>query len=142
MTGAVEPAVVRAEPVERSGTGPLLPLWAAVPAAIVGGLVYDLGFPGVGFWPLAFAGIAIALVTLIGRTSWAAFFVGFAFGLAFYLQHVSWTSLYLGPVPWLGASRKTVSWVDAVAPVTSATCTSATPMRPGSPSSVLPLTRT
>jgi apolipoprotein N-acyltransferase len=104
VTGAVEPAVVRAEPVERSGTGPLLPLWAAVPAAIVGGLVYDLGFPGVGFWPLAFAGIAIALVTLIGRTSWAAFFVGFAFGLAFYLQHVSWTSLYLGPVPWLALS--------------------------------------
>ncbi|WP_448810025.1 apolipoprotein N-acyltransferase [Agromyces bauzanensis] len=83
---------------------PLLPLWAAVIAAIAGGLVYDLGFPGASVWPLAFAGIALALVSLIGRSSWAAFHVGLAFGLAFYLQQVSWTSLYLGPVPWLALS--------------------------------------
>ena len=83
---------------------PLLPLWVAVLAAIAGGLVYDLGFPGVGIWPLAFAGIALALVSLIGRSGWSAALVGFAFGLAFYLQLVSWTSLYLGPVPWLALS--------------------------------------
>lgn len=83
---------------------PLLPLWVAVLAAIAGGLVYDLGFPGVGIWPLAFAGIALVLVSLIGRSGWSAALVGFAFGLAFYLQLVSWTSLYLGPVPWLALS--------------------------------------
>ncbi len=83
---------------------PLLPLWGAVLLAVVGGLVYDLGFPSVGAWPLAFAGIALALVSLIGRRSWPAALVGFAFGLAFYLQHVSWTSLYLGPIPWLALS--------------------------------------
>ncbi|WP_173924008.1 apolipoprotein N-acyltransferase [Agromyces sp. Marseille-P2726] len=83
---------------------PLLPLWVAVFASIAGGLVYDLGFPGAGIWPLAFVGIALALVSLIGRTAWAAFHVGLAFGLAFYLQQVSWTSLYLGPVPWIALS--------------------------------------
>ncbi|GAA1509035.1 apolipoprotein N-acyltransferase [Agromyces terreus] len=83
---------------------PLLPLWAAVVAAVAGGLVYDLGFPGLSWWPLAFAGIALALVSLIGRSSWGAALVGLAFGLAFYLQQVSWTALYLGPVPWLALS--------------------------------------
>ena len=83
---------------------PLLPLWVAVLVAIAGGLVYDLGFPDAGIWPLAFAGIALALVSLIGRSSWAAALVGFTFGMAFYLQHVSWTTLYLGPVPWLALS--------------------------------------
>ena len=66
----------------------MLPLWVAVLVAIAGGLVYDLGFPDAGVWPLAFAGIALALVSLIGRSSWSAALVGFAFGMAFYLQHV------------------------------------------------------
>lgn len=83
---------------------PLLPLWGAALVAIVGGLIYDLGFPGAGVWPLAFVGIALGLVSLIGRSAWSALLVGFAFGLAFYLQQVSWTSLYLGPVPWLALS--------------------------------------
>ena len=51
---------------------PLLPLWVAVLAAVAGGLVYDLGFPGASVWPLAFVGIALALVSLIGRSSWAS----------------------------------------------------------------------
>ncbi|ANJ27035.1 apolipoprotein N-acyltransferase [Agromyces aureus] len=81
-----------------------MPLWAALIVAIAGGLVYDLGFPGVSWWPLAFVGIAFALLSLIGRSAWAALLVGFAFGMAFYLQQVSWTALYLGPVPWLALS--------------------------------------
>jgi apolipoprotein N-acyltransferase len=85
-------------------TAPLMPLWAALLLSALGGVVYDLGFPGAGVWPLAFVGIAMALVSLIGRSSWAAFHIGLVFGLAFYLTHVSWTSLYLGPVPWLALS--------------------------------------
>ncbi|GAA1952853.1 apolipoprotein N-acyltransferase [Agromyces allii] len=81
-----------------------MPLWAALLVAIAGGLIYDLGFPGVSWWPLAFVGIASALLSLIGRSAWAALLVGFAFGMAFYLQQVSWTALYLGPVPWLALS--------------------------------------
>ena len=89
---------------ERDSSPPLLPLWVAILAAIAGGLVYDLGFPGANVWPLAFVGIALALVSLIGRSAWSAFHVGLVFGLAFYLQQVSFTSLYLGPVPWIALS--------------------------------------
>jgi apolipoprotein N-acyltransferase len=83
---------------------PLLPLWFALLVAVAGGLIYDLGFPGESVWPLAFVGIAFALLSLIGRSAWSALLVGFAFGLAFYLSQVSWTARYLGPVPWLALS--------------------------------------
>ncbi|WP_430646495.1 apolipoprotein N-acyltransferase [Agromyces sp. GXS1127] len=83
---------------------PILPLWAALIVSALGGFVYDLGFPGASVWPLAFVGIAMALVPLIGRSLLSSFHVGLAFGLAFYLSHVSWTSLYLGPIPWLALS--------------------------------------
>jgi apolipoprotein N-acyltransferase len=96
----VRPDTAPREPANDAAR-PLLPLWAAVIVSALGGLVYDLGFPGASVWPLAFAGIAMGLVSLVGRSSWGAFHVGLAFGLAFYLTHVSWTSLYLGPVPWL-----------------------------------------
>ncbi|WP_157009171.1 apolipoprotein N-acyltransferase [Agromyces laixinhei] len=82
----------------------LLPLWGGVLAAAAGGFAYDLGFPGASIWPLAFAGVALALISLIGRSSWGAALVGLVFGLSFYLLQVSWTSLYLGPVPWLALS--------------------------------------
>lgn len=85
-------------------TAPLMPLWVALLVSALGGVVYDLGFPGASVWPLAFVGIAMALVALVGRSAWAAFHIGLVFGLAFYLTHVSWTSLYLGPVPWLALS--------------------------------------
>ncbi|MCK8610498.1 apolipoprotein N-acyltransferase [Agromyces sp. C10] len=83
---------------------PVMPLWAALLVSALGGVVYDLGFPGASVWPLAFVGIGMTLVSLIGRSSWAAFHIGLVFGLGFYLTHVSWTSLYLGPVPWLALS--------------------------------------
>ena len=43
----------------------------------IGGLVLvlDLAFPAVGWWPLAFVGVAMALVPMIGRSAsgaWAA----------------------------------------------------------------------
>jgi apolipoprotein N-acyltransferase len=83
---------------------PLLPWWAAIPIAAGAGVVYDLGFPEAGIWPLAFVGIALSLVTLIGRSAGGALLVGFVFGATFYLLHVDWTSRYLGPVPWLALS--------------------------------------
>lgn len=79
---------------------PLLPLWAAVLASIAGGLVLDLAYPSVGWWPLAFAGVGLALVALIGRTVWGSLLVGFVFGATFYLVHIVWITRYLGAVPW------------------------------------------
>ena len=48
---------------------PLLPLWSAVLVAVAGGVVLDLAFPDIGWWPLAFVGVALSLLTLIGRSA-------------------------------------------------------------------------
>ncbi|TQJ32244.1 apolipoprotein N-acyltransferase [Microbacterium sp. SLBN-146] len=79
---------------------PLLPLWAAAIVAAVAGAVLDLAYPSVGWWPLAFVGVGLALVTLIGRSAWGALLVGVIFGASFYLIHIMWITRYLGVVPW------------------------------------------
>ncbi|MGP6204153.1 apolipoprotein N-acyltransferase [Microbacterium sp. F2] len=79
---------------------PLLPLWAAVLVAVAAGLILDLAYPSVGWWPLAFVGVGLSLVTLIGRSAWGALLVGFIFGITFYLVHIVWLNRYLGVIPW------------------------------------------
>jgi len=79
-------------------TRPLLPLWAAVLIAAASGPVLDAGFPDRDIWPLTFVGIALVLVTLIGRRAGAGFLVGLIAGLSFYLVHISWATEFLGDV--------------------------------------------
>ncbi len=79
-------------------TRPLLPLWAAVLIAAASGPVLDAAFPDRDIWPLAFAGVALVLVTLVGRRAGAGFLVGLIAGLAFYLVHISWATEFLGDV--------------------------------------------
>jgi apolipoprotein N-acyltransferase len=97
---------------------PLLPLWAAVLAAGVGGLALDAAFPDIGWWPLAFVGVAFALASLIGRSAGGALLVGAVFGAAFWFVHVSWTTRYLGVIPWFGlAGAETVFWAVGSIPI-------------------------
>ncbi|MBB2976725.1 apolipoprotein N-acyltransferase [Microbacterium endophyticum] len=84
----------------RPHTRPLLPLWAALLASAVAGPTLDLAYPSVGWWPLAFVGIAFSLIALVGRSVWGSLFVGFVFGASFYLVHIEWITRYLGVVPW------------------------------------------
>ena len=79
---------------------PVLPLWAAVVTSLVGGAVLDAAYPDIGWWPLAFVGVAFALVSLIGRSVGGALLVGLAFGASFYLIHIVWITRYLGVIPW------------------------------------------
>ncbi len=79
---------------------PLLPLWAAVLVSAAGGAILDLAYPSVGWWPLAFVGVALSLIALIGRSVWGALLVGFVFGAVFFLIHIMWITRYLGVVPW------------------------------------------
>ena len=67
--------------------------------ALVGGLLCDVAFPGIGWWPMAFVAVALLFVAL-GRDSarWNAL-VGFVFGLAFFLPHIHWAEVAVGPVP-------------------------------------------
>jgi apolipoprotein N-acyltransferase len=83
---------------------PILPLWAAVAAAVAGGLLLTTAYPSLGWWPMAFVAVPSVLVSLAGRRSWSALLVGFAFGAAFSLTNLAFTARYLGPVPWLALS--------------------------------------
>lgn len=78
---------------------PILPLWAALLVAAASGPVMDAGFPDKDVWPLTLVGIALVLVTLIGRSIGSAIAVGFVAGAAFYFTHIQWASLFLGPLP-------------------------------------------
>ncbi|WP_409047148.1 apolipoprotein N-acyltransferase [Microbacterium sp. HA-8] len=102
----------------RTGTKPLLPLWAALIAAAVGGPVLDLAYPSVGVWPLAFVGISLALVSLVGRSAWSALLVGAVFGASFYFVHILWITRYLGLVPWFAlAGLEAVFWAVGSLPI-------------------------
>ncbi len=78
---------------------PLIPLWAAVLLAAGSGPVLDAAFPDKDVWPLAFAGIALVLVTLIGRRIGSSILVGFVAGASFYFTQIQWAALFLGPLP-------------------------------------------
>ncbi|MGU3643581.1 apolipoprotein N-acyltransferase [Microbacterium sp. C23T] len=82
----------------------IFPLWAAVPLSVLAGVLFDLAFPSVAWWPMAFVSVALALVTLIGRRTGGAFLTGLAYGLAFYLLNVDFTAEWVGPLPWLALS--------------------------------------
>ena len=72
--------------------------------AVGGGLLLDAGFPGLGWWPLSFVGLALLFVAF-GRDSarWN-FLVGTAFGVAFFVPHLSWIDGTVGEIPWLALS--------------------------------------
>ncbi|MFE7844552.1 apolipoprotein N-acyltransferase [Microbacterium sp. NPDC057407] len=78
-----------------------LPVWAAVLASAAAGLLLDLASAPVGWWPLTFVSVTVALVALIGRSIGEALLVGTVFGAVFYTTHLVWVGEFLGPVPWL-----------------------------------------
>ncbi|MGZ0710923.1 apolipoprotein N-acyltransferase (plasmid) [Coraliomargarita sp. W4R53] len=99
----------------------LLPLWAAIPVAVLAGGILDLAYPSVGWWPLAFVGVGLALLTLVGRSVWGAVLVGFVFGATFYLIHIMWITRYLGVVPWFAlAGIETIFMAFGSIPITLA----------------------
>ncbi len=87
---------VMPEPI---ATKAVFPLWAALIVAAGAGPVLDGAFPDRDMWPLAFVGVALILLTLIGRRLGSALLVGFIAGCAFYFTHIQWASLFLGPLP-------------------------------------------
>jgi apolipoprotein N-acyltransferase len=88
-------------PEPRTRARPLLPFWLAVLTTAAGGVALDTGFPDKDLWPVAFLGIALVLVPLIGRRAPSAFLIGLIGGFSFWGVHIFWLTLYLGPIPWL-----------------------------------------
>ncbi|MGY1552451.1 apolipoprotein N-acyltransferase [Microbacterium sp. A588] len=79
---------------------PILPLWLAVIAAALSGVLMDLAYPAAAIWVLAFPAVALLLLALIGRRAGGALLVGLVYGAVFFFLLVSWTSRYLGAIPW------------------------------------------
>ncbi|MFI9487251.1 apolipoprotein N-acyltransferase [Promicromonospora sp. NPDC052451] len=101
---------------------PLLPLAAAVPVAALAGVTLDGAFPALGWWPLAFVAVTLALLTLVGRRAWGAVLAGAAFGAAFWFPHVSWSSRFLGDdplgwVPWVALATAQTLFTAALSPL-------------------------
>lgn len=93
-------------------------MWAAILAAAAAGGLLDLSFPAVGWWPLAFVSVTIALCTMIGRSGGGAFLVGTTFGAAFFFTHLVWVGTFLGPVPWVAlAGLETVLYGAGAIPL-------------------------
>lgn len=78
---------------------PILPLWAALLVAAASGPIMDAGFPDKDVWPLTLVGIALVLVSLVGRRIGSSILVGFVAGAFFYFTHIQWASLFLGLLP-------------------------------------------
>ena len=85
----------------RTPVRPLMPFWLALLTAAAGGVALDTGFPDKGLWPVTFLGIALILVSVIGRRVFSAFLIGLVGGFSFWGVHIFWLTLYLGPIPWL-----------------------------------------
>jgi apolipoprotein N-acyltransferase len=68
--------------------------------ALVGGVLTEVGFPGLDLWPATVVGMALLFVAL-GRDSarWNAL-VGFLFGLALVGPHVWFAKVAVGVAPW------------------------------------------
>lgn len=95
------PAATPVPATQRQAPSWSLPLWAAMPAAAAAGFLLNLASPPAGWWPLTFASVTVALLTLIGRRIGGALLVGTIFGAVFYTTHLVWVGEFLGPVPWL-----------------------------------------
>lgn len=86
---------------------------ARVAAAAAAGVLLDLSFPGVGWWPLAPVALAgLFLVTAGAGVRRGAEF-GLVFGLAFFVPHLQWSGIYVGPVPWLALALLQALYVAA-----------------------------
>ncbi len=117
MTRMAEPTERRASRTARADVRKhrrgrvLVPLWAGVPVAVLAGIALWLAYPATGWWPLLFVGIALSLLSLIGRSAGGAFLVGLATGAALYFPLVEWAARYLGPLPWIAlAALESLLW--------------------------------
>ncbi len=62
---------------------PLMSTGVAAAVSVLAGLLLDVAFPDIGWWPAAFLGVALGLAALVGRRPGAAFGMGLLFGTAF-----------------------------------------------------------
>lgn len=69
--------------------------------AVAGGLLTEAAHPGLGWWPAAFAGIALLFLALARDSARWNLVVGTVWGLAFFLPHLTWAHHAVGWIPWV-----------------------------------------
>ncbi|MCD1269789.1 apolipoprotein N-acyltransferase [Microbacterium sp. MEC084] len=113
---APSPTETLPSPTPVGAARPLLRMRLAMPTALAGGLILDLAYPAVGWWPAAFVAVTLGLLTLIGRSVPGALGVGLAFAVGFFPLHLIWVDEFLGPLPWiaLAALQATLFAIGAV----------------------------
>jgi len=91
----ISQAVPASEPASGARTaaagtfGGLRTRWALL-ACVAGGLAVYASFPPLDVWPLAFAGPAVLVVALTGRSLRGSLACGLVFGLALFVPLLSW----------------------------------------------------
>ncbi|WP_062073147.1 apolipoprotein N-acyltransferase [Demequina sediminicola] len=72
--------------------------------AVAAGLLVNAAFPDLGWWFMAYVGVAALWMALRYATPWTGFLLTWAFGIAFLLPHVYWAYTSVGLVPWIALS--------------------------------------
>ncbi|RPF21552.1 apolipoprotein N-acyltransferase [Myceligenerans xiligouense] len=72
--------------------------------AVTGGAVLWSAFPDVGWWPAAFAAVALLWWALREDHAWWNALHGLVFGLTFFLPHVRWAINATEVAPWIAMS--------------------------------------
>lgn len=96
-----------------------LPWWIAIPAAALGGWLFDLANPDVAAWPLVFPAVLLMLAAWWQQRTGVAVLAGIAAGAGFWLPHIFWLTLYLGPIPWLALAVLMIAWYALQGAVTA-----------------------
>jgi apolipoprotein N-acyltransferase len=72
--------------------------WAAIAAAVAGGLILTAAFPPINLWWLAPVGVALLALATLRRGAWAGAGLGLLTGLSLLVPLLSWTGRYVGSV--------------------------------------------
>ncbi|MFY1702278.1 apolipoprotein N-acyltransferase [Micromonospora sp. WMMA1923] len=94
--------------------GPV-PVWWAVPGAVLSGLALLVAFPPYGWWPLAPVGVALLAAVTHRRRLPAAAGLGFLTGVVFFAPLLAWTNLHTGYLPWVLLSVFQAGYVAVLA---------------------------
>ena len=83
--------------------------------AVAGGVATRFAFPGPGWWPLAYVGMALLFLALLRDRAWWNALVGLVWGAAFFLPLITWTDSAVGWIPWLALSLVEAGFVGLFA---------------------------
>lgn len=103
MTDLATPAPGRAARVVTATRRAVAARLVRLTVSVAGGLLLYTSFPPIGWWPAAFAALALLgwVLTRTQTTRAGGFGYGLVFGLAFALPLLPWVGLFVGTGPWL-----------------------------------------